>query len=77
MYDHGTQSEVAVQRAVLSLVLVAHPKPLTIPALALEIDQGGDTERAVVALVGVGLLDCGGISVKPTPAAVHFDWLGL
>ncbi len=77
MHDHGTQSEVAVHRAVLSLVLVAHPKPLTIPALALEIDQGDDTERAVVALVGVGLLDCGGVSIRPSAAAIHFDRLGL
>jgi hypothetical protein len=75
MHDHGT--DVAIQRAVLSLVLAEHPKPLTILTLAREIDEGDATERAVVALVGVGLLDCGGISVKPTPAAVHFDQLGL
>ncbi len=77
MHDHGTQSEVAVQRAVLSLVLATHPKSLTIPDVAREIDEGDATERAVRDLVSVGLLDCGGISVKPTPAAVHFDQLGL
>lgn len=77
MHDHGTPSEVAVQRAVLSLVLAAHPKSLTIPELAAEIDEGDAAERAVRDLVSVGLLDCGGISVRPTLAALHFDRLGL
>jgi hypothetical protein len=77
MHDHGTPSATGVQRAVLSLVLNAHPKALTIPGLACEIDQGDATERAVRELVGVGLLECEGISLKATPAAIHFDRLGL
>jgi hypothetical protein len=64
-------------RAVLSLVLDAHPKPLTIPDLAREIDAGGAVEVAVRELVGVGLLECGGLTVKPTKAALHFDSLEL
>jgi hypothetical protein len=69
---------VAIQRAVLALALAEHPKRLTIPGLATEMAEDGDAvERAVRDLVGVGLLDCGGISVKPTPAALHFDHLGL
>jgi hypothetical protein len=75
MHDQGTPS--AVQRAVLSLVLEAHPKSLTIPDLAREIDQGDAVERACRDLVGVGLLECSGVSVKPTAAAVHFDRLEL
>ncbi len=77
MHDHGTPSPGAVQRAVLSLVLDAHPDPLTIPAIASEIDQGDAGERAIRELVGVGLLECSGISVRPTAAAVHFDSLDL
>ncbi|HEU4944985.1 MAG TPA: hypothetical protein VFT10_07455 [Solirubrobacterales bacterium] len=77
MHDHGTPSPGAVQRAVLTLVLDAHPDPLTIPAIASEIDQGDAGERAIRELVGVGLLECSGITVRPTAAAIHFDGLGL
>lgn len=77
MHDHGTPSPGAVQRAVLSLVLDAHPDPLTIPAIASEIDQGDAGERAVRDLVGIGLLECQGISVKPSSALAHLDSLDL
>jgi predicted transcriptional regulator len=72
------RGDAAAQRAVLSLVLEAHPKPLTIPDLARELG-GEDTaaERAVVSLVGVGLLQCGGISVSATDAALRQDRLEL
>ncbi len=65
------------QRAVLSLALDAHPKSLTIPDLAREIDAGDAVESAVRDLVGIGLLECSGITVRPTVAAVHFDSLEL
>lgn len=65
------------QRAVLALVLDAHPKRLTIPDLARQIDAGSSVGRAVRELVGVGLLECGGISVEATTAALHFDRLEL
>jgi hypothetical protein len=71
MHDQPTQ------RAVLSLALDAHPKSLTIPDLAREIDQGDAIERAVRELVGVGLLECSGIMVRPSAAALHFDRLEL
>ena len=72
------RGDAAAQRAVLSLVLEAHPKPLTIPELAEELGGDGDSaERAVVALVGVGLLECGGISVSATDAALRHDRLEL
>ena len=76
MHGNRTPSGVATQRAVLSLVLDAHPKRLTIPGLARQIDAGA-VEVAVRELVGVGLLECSGISVKPTAAALHFDSLEL
>ncbi len=66
-----------IQRAVLSLALDAHPKSLTIPDLAAEIDQGDAVERACRDLVGVGLLDCEGISIQPSAAALHFERLEL
>ena len=65
------------QRAVLSLALDAHPKSLTIPDLSREIDQGDAAESAIRELVGVGLLECSGITVRPTAAALYFDSLEL
>ncbi|HEY5709059.1 MAG TPA: hypothetical protein VIS51_06660 [Solirubrobacterales bacterium] len=77
MHDHGTPSGVAVQRAVLGLVLDAHPKRLTIPSLVRQIDAGDAVETAIRDLVGVGLLECSGIAVKPSDAALYFDSLEL
>lgn len=74
---HGNRTEAATQRAVLSLALDAHPNPVTIPDLARQIDEGDAAEVAIRDLVAVGLLDCGGISVRPTAAALHFDALEL
>jgi hypothetical protein len=72
MHDQPT-----VERAVLGLVLDSHPKQLTIPALAREIGQGDAIERAVSALVGVGLLERQDASVRPSAAALHFERLEL
>jgi hypothetical protein len=70
------QPNVAVERAVLGLVLDAHPESLTIPEIARQI--GGDAvESAVRDLVGVGLLDCEGVLIRPTAAALHFERLEL
>lgn len=71
------REDAAVQRAVLSLALEAHPKSLTIPDLAREIGQGDAVERAVRDLVGIGLLECGGISIWPTAAALRHERLEL
>lgn len=68
--------DASVQRAVLSLVLEAHPRQLTIPELAREI-AGEAVEHAVRDLVGAGLIECGGISIRPTAAALHFESLEL
>ena len=71
------REDESIQRAVLSLALEAHPKSLAIPDLAREIDQGDAVERAVRDLVGVGLLDCGGITIRPSAASLHFERLEL
>lgn len=69
--------DAMVQRAVLCLVLDAFPESLTIPHLAREIDRGDATERAVRDLVGLGLLECAGISIRPTQAIVYLERLEL
>jgi len=70
------QDQPTVERAVLGLVLDAHPKSLTIPEVARQI--GGDAvESAVRDLVGVGLLECHRGSIQPTAAALRFDRLEL
>ncbi len=66
-----------IQRAVLSLALEAHPESLTMSDLAREIGRGDAIERAVQELVGVGLLDCQGVSIQPSAAALHFERLEL
>jgi len=69
-------NDEAVQRAVLCLVLEAHPESLTISDLAAEFAQGG-AERAVRDLVGVGLLECGGLSVWASVALAYLQRLEL
>jgi hypothetical protein len=69
--------DAMVQRAILCLALDAYPESLTIPHLAQEIDRGDATERAIRDLVGLGLLECAGISVKPTQAIVYFESLEM
>lgn len=65
------------QGAILALALDAHPKSLTIPDLARQMDAGDAVEVAIRDLVAVGLLECRGITVRPSAAAVHFDALEL
>lgn len=65
------------QRAVLGLALDAHPKSLTIPDLAREVDSGDAVERAIAQLVDVGLLERNGDAISASAAAVHFDRLEL
>jgi hypothetical protein len=70
------QPNAAVQRAVVGLVLDAHPKSLTIPELAHEV--GGEAAgHAVRDLVAVGLLERRGDAVSASAALVHFDGLEL
>jgi len=80
MQDHPSPpglGDAAIQRVVMALVLAAHPKSLTIPGLGVEINLGDAVERAVRDLVGVGLLECRGVSIKPSPAALRLEHLEL
>jgi DNA-binding IclR family transcriptional regulator len=65
------------QRAILALLLDAHPKSLTISALARQLGGREAVERAVDALASVGLLTRDGDAINPTAAAVHFERLEL
>lgn len=70
------RSDRAVQRAVLALALAAHPERLTIPTIARDFEHG-EAERAVRDLVGAGLLECSGLSVSASDAALRHDGLEL
>jgi len=70
------RSDRGVQRVVLALALDAHPEPLTTPDLAREIDLNG-VEQAVADLVVIGLLECEGLTIKPSATALHFERLEL
>ena len=70
------------QRVVLIHVLALHPTHLILPQLVQEIAggsedfaEGDNIERAVRDLTGVGLLQCPGALVMPTPAALRFNEL--
>lgn len=76
MHDHRTPSATAVQRAVLGVALDAHPDPVAISEIAVEIGQRA-VGRAIEKLCEVNLLDRDGNSLMASTAAVHFDRLGL
>jgi hypothetical protein len=72
------------QGVVITHVLALHPTHLTVPDLVRELGSGSEDfaesdnlERAIRDLTGVGLLDCPGGVVAPTPAALHADRLGV
>lgn len=71
------RADAAVQRAVMALCLAPYPHWRTIPELAREIDQEDAVERACRDLVGIGLLECRGVSIRPTKAAAHLNRLEL
>lgn len=71
MHDQPTQ------RAVLALVLDSHPKPLALATLVRQMGGQDTVERAVAELVGVGLIERDGDSVRATATAVHFERLEL
>jgi len=68
-----------VEWAVLGYLLDAHPARFTIPKVS-RVMNAGETgfdsedavERAIVQLVGTGLLYCCGGYVLPTRAALYF-----
>lgn len=70
------RSDRGVQRAVLAIVLEAHPKSLTIPSVVRDFEPG-EAEQAIRELVGAGLLVCSGLTVGLSPALAYFDGLEL
>jgi len=72
------RADKAVQRAVMALCIAPYPHWRTIPEVAREIDKGDmAVERAVVDLVCLGLLECRGVSIRPTLAVAYFERLEL
>jgi hypothetical protein len=72
------RADKAVQRAVMALCLAPYPHWRTIPEVARKIERGdAAAERAVVDLVGIGLLECRGVSIRPTVAIAYFERLEL
>lgn len=72
------RADRAIQRAVMALCLAPYPHWRTIPEVAREIDRDdAAVERAVVDLVCTGLLECRGVSIRPTVAIAYFERLGL
>jgi len=65
------------QRAVVALLLFAHPMPLTQERLAEEIGDPDAVERALSELEMVGLAWRDLRGVMPTMAARHVEWLEL
>jgi hypothetical protein len=72
------RADRGVQRAVMALCLAPYPHWRTIPEVARKIEQCDmATERAVVDLVSLGLLECRGVSIRPTVAIAYFERLEL
>jgi hypothetical protein len=65
------------QRAVMALTLEVYPLWRTIPELAREIGPSGALTRAVIELIGLGLLESHGSAVRPTKAVAHMERLRL
>lgn len=75
--DHA--QDVRDQAVVLTFVLALHPRHLTIPDLARSLNGESDgfkrpdaVERAVLDLVGIGLIVIDGGLAQPTAAALRF-----
>lgn len=72
------RADQAVQRAIMALTLAPYPHWRTIPEVAREIDgKELAVEQAVVDLVSTGLLECRGVSIRPTLAVAYLERLDL
>jgi hypothetical protein len=70
------------EEAILAHVLAEHPDQLTMTELAREMKRPGDSEappdwleRGVRDLVALGLLHHGAETIRPTRAALRFNYL--
>jgi hypothetical protein len=68
---HWPADRIPLQRAVMSLALEVYPHWRTIPELAREIGSYGLLTRAVLDLIGLGLLEATGRqSVQPSQSPI-------
>lgn len=74
--------DAQAEHVVLAFLLDEHPATLTIPEVSRALNAVPDSfstfdavERAVVQLVGAGLLHCKDGFVLPTRAALYFERL--
>lgn len=68
---------IPLQRAVMALAIEAYPQWRTIPELAREIGSYGVLTRAILELIGLGVLENHGSAVRPTKAVAHVERLKL
>ena len=74
---HWPADRIPLQRAVMALALEIYPQWRTIPELAREIGHRGALTRAILELIGLGLLENHGTAVRPTKAVAHLERLRL
>ena len=74
---HWPADRIPLQRAVMGLALEVYPRWRTIPELAREIGSRGALTRAVLELIGLGMLENHGSSVRPTRVIARFERLRL
>lgn len=61
----------------MALALEVYPHWRTIPELAREIGHRGVLTRAVLDLIGMGLLESHGSAIRPTKPVAHLERLKL
>jgi hypothetical protein len=74
---HWPADRIPLERAVMALTLEIYPLWRTIPELAREIGGSGALTRAVLELIGAGLLENHGSAVRPTRPIAHLERLRL
>lgn len=74
---HWPAHRIPLERAVMALTVEVYPHWRTIPELAREIGSSGALTRAVLELIGMGLLENHGSAVRPTKPVAHFERLEL
>lgn len=74
---HWPADRIPLQRAAMALAIETYPHWRTIPELAREIGPSGALTRAVIELVGMGLLESHGSAVRPTKPIAHLERLRL
>lgn len=74
---HWPADRIPLQRAVMALAIEIYPQWRTIPELSREIGASGALTRAVLDLIGRGLLENHGSAVRPTKPIAFLERLDL